>query len=306
MRRFLFLLIIVLCDAPGPAQACALSIETTSTTSFAGAAGRGYDVFDPTTYFQPLTFRVRAVEGTCPFYITAGPANSATGVGQLLGTGGTLSFAVYREANDAQVLRAGALATAAEVLTGRLKEKETASYQLTYAIPPQQIVAAGAFTGDVEIAVYEGNVGSGVLRARQIVPLSTMVAAVTELSFAQGQFDPNVGVYLLNFNTMHRGDIKGVTLHTRSNGGYRIYLRSVNGGVMRQLVPLDNSAVPYTLSVDGKTIPITDSDIQVVSFPGATSPSGNAHRVDVLIGDIAGVAAGDYADLISISIYSFR
>jgi len=305
MKHLLFILALIFSGAPGVAQACALAIETTSSANFAGGSGRGYDVFDPTTYFQPLTFRVRALEGICPFYVTVGPTNAASGVGQLLGTSGKLTFAVYRDANDAQVLRAGASATAAEVLTGSLKEKESASYQVTYAIPAQQIVAGGVFTGDVEITVYEGKVGAGVLRARQIVPLSVMVAAVTELSFAQGLFDPNFGIYLLNFNTMHRGDIKGVTLRTRSNGGYRIYLRSVNGGAMRQLVP-EASAVPYTLSVDGKAIPITDSDVQVVSFPGATSPSGNAHRVDVQIGDTAGAAAGDYYDLISISIYSFR
>lgn len=67
-----------------------------------------------------------------------------------------------------------------------------------------------------------------------------------------------------------------------------------------------NCLVPYTLSVDGKIIPITDNDLQVVNFPGGTSPSGNSHRIDVQIGDISGATAGDYYDLISISIYSYR
>lgn len=303
---FLTLLVLAVLLASRFATACTLSLETAGSTSWSGGTGQGYDVFDPKTYYQPLTFRVRALDGSCAFYVTAGPTNASSAIGQINGPGGKLSFSVFRDATDAQTLRAGSFASAAEVLTGALTDKGVASYQVTYAIPAQQIVAGGAYTGDVEIAVYEGKVGAGVLRARQVVPLSVLVPAVAELSFSEGLFDPNFGIYLLNFNTMHRGDLKGVTLHTRANGGYRIYVRSLNGGAMRQLIPLDASAVAYTLSVDGKVVPITDNDMQVIAFPASTGASGNAHRVDVQIGEINGATAGDYYDLISISIYSYR
>lgn len=286
---------------------CTLDVDVTNSPVWSGKDGRGYDVFDSETYFQPITFRVRAMGNGCKFFATAAAGTSLSSEGLLMGPSEALRFVVYRDATGTQPLQGASLATLADVLPGVLeKDGDSATFQIAYGIRAGQVVGPGIYTGQITIAAYEGELGSGHLLAQRTVPLTAVVPSVAETSFSEGKFDPNYGIFNLNFHTMYQGEIKGVTIRTRSNGGYRVLARSLNNGVMRHKDAVDKSSVPYRMTVDGQTIPLGENDIQVAQRAESTDSLGKTHRVDFEIGSIAGAGAGDYWDIVSITIISLH
>jgi spore coat protein U-like protein len=288
------------------AVACSADIDSTTVNQWIGGDGRGYDIFDTTAFYQPLTLRVHGIDGACPFYISAAPSGGGS-EGELSGPGGPLRFSVYRDVSGAQILSAAETAVVTQVLTGALSGAgDTAQFQIAYSIAPQQVVAPGDYSGQIALSFYEGNVGAGILRAQQQVPLTVHIPATTDISFAEGAFDEDLTTYTIPFGMMHEGDMKGVALHARSNAGYRILLRSENGGVMRHQDANEDSTVPYTLSVDGRATPLARTDQQAILNPAQTGPLGQAHRLDFKIGSTAGVSAGEYQDVITITVLSLQ
>jgi len=288
-------------------NACSLDVDVTNSPAWSGKDGRGYDVFDSEAYFQPITFRVQAVGSGCGFFATAAASGSLSSEGLLTGPSEALRFMVYRDTTGTQPLQGVSLATVADVLPGVLeKDGDSSTFQIAYGIRAGQVVGPGVYTGQITIAAYEGELGSGRLLAQRVVPLTAVVPSIAETSFSEGKFDPNYGIYSLNFNTMYQGEKKGVTIRTRSNGGYRVLARSLNKGVMRHVDAADPSAVPYRMTVDGQPISLGEHDIQAAQSREATDSLGKTHRVDFEIGSIAGAGAGDYWDIVSITIISLR
>jgi hypothetical protein len=289
------------------AQACALDIDTIGATAWSGSDGRGYDVFDASVYYQPLSFDVRAIEGSCAFYVTVAAASVGNGVGLMTGSGGQIDFQVYRDATGALALRSTPLATEAEVITGFVNNKGApVRTQVAYSIPALQIVGPGTYSGQITIAAYEGKYDAGILRAQTTIPLSIVIPSIAELSFATDTFNASRKQVSVDFGYMYESETKGITMRARGNGGYRLLVSSQNGGVMRQRDPLDISAVPYTATIDGKSVQLGRSEVEAASYQGITSAQGNIHRMDFRIGSLQDSSAGDYEDTVYITILSLR
>lgn len=306
LRRFFITLLIVILSC-GTALACSLGVDTVGLTSWSGGDGRGYDVFDETVYYQPLTLKVSAIDADCPFYVTVAATMVGGAGGLLTGPGTPLVFEVYRDASGAQAMRPSPLATQSETLVGTASRKgPPETFQVVYSIPALQIVPPGVYSGQITIAVYEGSFGSGLLRIQKQVPLSITIPSIAELTFATATFKTKKKQVAVDFGVMSEGKIKGVTLHARGNGGYRISVNSGNGGVMLQPDPSDKSAVSYTLSIDGRPVKLGKSEDEAVIYQGTTDAHGNDHRFDFRIGSIREAAAGDYEDTVSVTIMSLR
>ncbi|MHB1204674.1 MAG: hypothetical protein ACYCZX_03825, partial [Rhodospirillaceae bacterium] len=114
------LLILAVVTRASPGAACAVDVDLVSSPVWTGKSGRGYDVFDSTAYFQPVTFKVRALTGGCAYFATASAGGRPTAEGQLTGPGGALKYVVYRDATGTQPLQGVSLATRADVMAGVL------------------------------------------------------------------------------------------------------------------------------------------------------------------------------------------
>lgn len=289
------------------AVACSLDVDVANNGYWIGGSGRGYDVFDAGTSYQPLTIQVHMLDSACAFYLTATPGVIAGNDGLLSGPGASIHYTVYRDASGSQALRPVPVATQAEVLAGSVSQGASlATFQVTYSVAPQQIVPPGDYTGQITVSAYEGAVGSGILRTQQQVPITVHVASTTDISFSQGAFDEGQTSTTVPFGVMHQGDIRGATLHARSNAGYRILLRSDNGSAMRNLDASDSSAVLYDCFIDGSPIPLGKSDVVGTTSSTMTDPLGRAHRIDFLIKSIDQATAGDYKDVVTITVLSLK
>jgi spore coat protein U-like protein len=282
-------------------------LDSSGGQQWIGNDGRGYGVFDDTTLYQPLTVNVRTLDAGCPFYVTVTPMAASGNEGALSGSGGVLRYTIYRDPSGKQILQPSALASDADVLSSVASTAgQTTSFQVSYSIAPQQVVTPGTYTGQILVSAYEGRVGTGLLRAQHQVPLTVRVPALAELSLSDGIFDVRKKDKAVNFGKLNEGDIKGVTIHARSNGGYRIFLRSDNNGALRNLDPGDTSTVPYDCFVDGQPMPLGRSDREGLASSTPTDPLGRLHRIDFRIGSVGGATAGDYQDVVTVTVVSLQ
>jgi hypothetical protein len=179
--------------------------------------------------------------------------------------------------------------------------------QFMLIIPPEQVVATGFYAADIEFTLHEGVLGSGVVRDRRRVTASAQVLSVAQVSFAEGTgFDPNHSSQSVQFGQLKAGDRKVVHLKARSNGGYRLLLQSVNGGALRHVNPTDDSRIPYSVLVDGNPIRLDAGETMVIMNSEITHSSGRNHRLEFVIDTIGDASAGDYADLVNVSIWNLR
>ena len=89
----------------------------------------------------------------------------------------------------------------------------------------------------------------------------------------------------------------------RSNSTYSVSLQSAGKGVMTHIDRQVSSTVPYTLHFDGLLIGLGGNQpTEVVTSAPPTSPSGWPYRTIVTIGDVGFPSAGDYEDVITISL----
>lgn len=294
-----------------PAQACDLTITDVTSTQWTGNHGRGYEVYDSQRGALLVTFHVQSQTGGCPYFVTVSPSSApGGGPGALRGPGETLRYELFKDASATQPLKPTSVASTPDVFVGSAPSgTSVTAWQFVMVIWANQIVLPGLYSDDIQITAYEGQVGNGILRDQRHVPSSAVVPAVAEISFsAGGAFDPNVNTYTIRFNAMRKNDRQQVSLKARSNGGYRIQFGSLNGGVMRNVNPNDDSTVPYRLTVDGAavTLPAGGGARQAISNANPTPATGYTHTLEFHILKTEGASAGDYQDVVNISVVSLR
>ena len=290
--------------------ACGITVSDITSAQWTGARGRGYDVYDPQRRIQVVNFRVRSHDGGCPFFLTVSPVSGrGDGIGYLMGPGGLLSYGLFKDASGNDVLRPEGIAIQTDVYSGVAPTGGSSmAFQLVVSLPPEQMVRPGLYSGEIEFALHEGAFGMGILRDRRRVVVSAQVPAVAEISFSEGAgFDWRHNSVSMNFGRLRAGDRQSVQLKVRGNGGQRIALRSLNGGMLRHVDASDDSQVRYTLRVDGAPIGLSENvGTQIVLNNDNLPSAGRAYVLEISIGDIGDASAGDYRDTLSIDVQSLH
>lgn len=290
--------------------ACGITVTDITSTQWTGGRGRGYDVYDPQRRIQVVNFRVRSHDGGCPFFVTVSPVlGRGDGLGYLVGSGGMLGYGLYKDASGNDALRPEGLATQSDVFSGVVPTGGSSmAFQLIVSLPPEQLAQPGLYTGDIEFALHEGSFGMGTLRDRRRVTVSAQVPAVAEIAFSEGAgFDWRQNSVSVNFGALRAGDRRSVQLRVRGNGGYRIVLRSLNGGALRHVDIADDSRVPYILNIDGAPVRLSgNGEMQIVLSSDVLPSSGRMHMLEFCVDSIGDASAGDYRDVVNLDVQSLR
>ena len=185
---------------------------------------------------------------------------------------------------------------------------ESATFRFMFLIPFQQIVPPGSYQDTVLVRAYEGTLQAPLLRDQAQLQLSARVPALAEFCLGETVvFEAGYHNACIDFGDIQAGAARELMLHARSNSGYRITLRSKNRGVLRIVDPQDASEIPYTLQVDGQTLPLAGTQpVTAARGDGLTSAFGTEHRLRFKIGDVGAASAGDYKDVIEITQYPER
>lgn len=266
--------------------------------------GTGYNPFDPTTYNEEGTVKVRINNGTCRFFVTFSEGNSSSFDRYMLKSGLRLNYNTYDDVSQSNVLKDLPTATANEVLSGQFSggpKNQTLTYSVS--IPPGQVQPRGRYQDRVTLRLYEGTVDDHSLAATKRLTLRARIPEVAEVAIVAtgAPFDESATAYTVNFGVLQEGELERFDLLVRSNTGYRVLMSSDNRGVLER-VGGASGTVPYTLSIDGRIIDLSPRNVEVASKSSATGVGGDRYGTEVNVGTLADAVPGTYRDDITVTV----
>ena len=296
----------------GGGPTCDISISSLASTQTWTASGAGgYQVFDPVEQMQTIQVSVaNAGKGTCSYFVAVSAGNSGVFTEREMRQSATdLGYNLYTDAAKSNIIKDEATATSSEVLSGTVKKYETVVQDAYWIVAASQVLPpwSGAYyDDDLVFSLYLGTIGhSPDLIEERTVRLQSQVASSVELSLVDsgGGFDGADTTQLLDFGLMSTGASLGFDLRVRTNDGYAVSMQSENSQVMEHVLPSQPSTVPYTITVDGSSADLSSgSPVEVASGTGSTDAEGDSLPILVTLGDVTDRTAGNYQDLITITV----
>ena len=294
--------------APSAHAQCGLLIlENLGNVDWQGASG-SYDIFDSSSYAQPVNIRVIKLLGTCTFSVGADEGQSGTyGSRQLRHGGDRVDYNLYTDSALANVLTEpgdGGQQLTGAFTTPDIIESQVLTYY--YNIPPLQVVPGtnGNYSDRVRFTVYEGSGNNPRGRGSQNVGHRAQIARSAEISLVESgaPFDANDVSQFMDFGIFYTGQSLSFDLRGRANTDFDIEMQSANGGVMVH-TSFPASQVPYTLTSNGSAVPLGGGPVVIGSFNGgATGPQGELYAISVTIDSLAGTFGGLHQDQITVTL----
>lgn len=164
---------------------------------------------------------------------------------------------------------------------------------------------AGVYFDTVRVNLYAHKLESDRLQNYVDFPIQIVVGQNIGLSLLDvgRPFDENDTTHTMNFGQLTSGESGRMDIRVRANIGHRLYLSSQNNGALKH--SSQNSNVTYELSVSGRKIPLSSSSTSPALAGESqlpTSEAGDLYPVEVKIGDVSLRPAGDYRDVITVSV----
>jgi hypothetical protein len=171
-----------------------------------------------------------------------------------------------------------------------------------FSIAAGQVVSPQTYAGEFGAALYLWD-GQKLTKRSDIpkINITAVVNPVMSLTLAGGS-----RFVTLDFGELKPGAVRQVVLRAFSNQQFRLALSSESGGVMRPTAPLARAEeewrIPYTVSLRGASNLSLDRDQLVTIAEPLTTVAGLDIPLDVRISDMARQRAGQYRDVITVSI----
>jgi hypothetical protein len=171
--------------------------------------------------------------------------------------------------------------------------------RLQMRINPGRVVPSGHFHDHLRLRLVDP-AGSQVTNERRL-PVSVRVQPRAQVNMAGSSSNFSAGVRSANLDLgeLSRGATGRVSIQVRSNEPVRIRIESSNRGQLRHIAE-PTSVIPYHLSVDGSRIDLSNS--VTLSRKPAMSLDGSAYEAIARVDPVSGAVAGEYRDLITISV----
>lgn len=249
-------------------------------------------------------------QGAVSFLIMAdgGQANSfnpryAAGPG-----GDEIEYYLYDNLSDQNVLMEGPNVAPENVITGSFGASSYYdSVDRTYAvyIPAGQFGTNDTYTDEVTFTLYEGTLenydastAKSYTATINIIPERSISVVITEPGAG---YDTGSRDYTLNFGELAEGKREELDLHVLSSVTYTVAFSSANNGTLAR--EAGGSDVPYTFSIDGESVDLSDGYSTPLTEQSPTSGGPREYRMAFEIGALGTAIEGDYQESITIEIY---
>lgn len=294
-------------SATGADAQCSVLLRNIDNIRFTGA--NAYRVFEPVDGELSASFDVRHRRGeACEYFVAFSTGQSGSYDRQMEGEG-VLSYLLYDSPARTNVLKDLPQATSSEVITGAFSTTapETNSHSYIAVVPQYQVVAAGLYTDQVDLVLYEGTLTGFAERDRRTVNLRARVLADVQACFGNcgGGFDPGATSGNIDFGILEEGVARTADVWIRSNSNYSVRLQSENRGVLRHESSYD-SEVPYMLLLNGTPVDVTRVSVRFEDGVGPTSVTGVPYTLHFEIGTTASAAAGLHRDRVTLTFRTLR
>ena len=308
-------------SAPAPqiAQTACTGLAFSAFPSTVAWFGRGgaYSIFDAADHIQSVAFAVTKQNGACTYFVTATAIGPDTVTSRRLRSGnGALNFNIYADSTRANIIRDLPAVGQGDFIAGSFGPGGRATNRQAYYfdIAPRQMAAPGAYQAALQFKLFQGTPANNVfvqsvqvLHRASVGPEVQISAVPRGQSFNQALTSAAVNLGALNAAT---GPITAsLDLRVRGNGNYQVMLQSQNRGVLRLADSSDTSALPYRLTIDGVPANLSGARMAFVARSTGIAAIGGAVlpivvTLDAPPGTIENSQAGDYSDVLSVSVTS--
>lgn len=171
--------------------------------------------------------------------------------------------------------------------------------RLQLRINPGQVVGSGHFDEQLRLRLVD-NVGNLLANERRI-PVSVRVQSRAQVNIAgsAGNFSSGMKSATLNLGSIERGATGRIFIQVRANEPVVLRIESQNGGILRHVSARDQS-VPYAFSVDGRRLNLSGPASLTKRPP--RSLDGAAYEAITTVNPVQGRLAGEYRDVVTISV----
>ena len=176
------------------------------------------------------------------------------------------------------------------------------------SLPSGQTVPAGSYSERVTARLFERR-GGGRLRDERGLTLRAAVSSQAEVNLARQpglSFSAGRSYDVVDFGELETGESRAIIVRVRANSAYRFSLESENMGELVRQGALGANAdrVSYSARLDGDGLDLT---APVLALRDPLAPGASEELIfDVVIGDVSNARAGNYADLITITVEPVR
>lgn len=287
-----------------------------SVATFAGDGG-GYNVYDPRTHLQSVSFQVQAeaTGATCEYFVALSAGQSGDFARRRLTQGASaLGYNAYTNAGKT-IFKAPPTAAQGEVIAGKfpvvIALTQTNHHSFFWTVDRQQIVPARRThysDANLSLDLYAGTLlGAPKLVASAPITFRALVESSVDLSLVKpgAPFDISDTTQRIDFGVLASGAQRAVDLVVRSNAGYAVSLQSLNRQAMVHAeAPAVRDTVAYQLVLSGGGVDLSSgAPVQVLSGTGTTPVAGIAFPIEFTVGEVSGrEAAGTYSDIISVTV----
>ncbi len=187
-----------------------------------------------------------------------------------------------------------------ELLVGTLNE-DNMELEYEVSIPESLFAAPGVYTLPLDIDLVDSNTKQTIgktrttkLRVRVRPKLQTNIAGTRAASFEDG-----ATFAVVDFGQLETGESEKVFIQVRGNQMARLKISSDNRGRMvHQSIP--NLSVNYAVKINGRRSELRSP--LTIAKSVAQDLQGSSYPMEIIVGDVSQSFAGNYHDVITISV----
>lgn len=254
--------------------------------------------------------RSNSANGDCNFFIVLDNGSAGTFATRNLSHGGDQNpIQFYTTSARNVVLKSITEAsTVSDVIPGKFIGNSNAGIVSFYypvfvantGLPP------GPYLDGFKISIYEGTISSHLLSASATnnVNYKYIKGNYVDMSIVDtgAPFALSDTTQTLDYGSLTTGESLDCDLMLMYNSGYVISMSSLNNQRLKNTTSANY--IPYSMTLDGLSVPLTSVSQVVKSGTGSSLAAGTRLRVVGTIGSIAGAPNGTYNDTVSISVAS--
>lgn len=166
------------------------------------------------------------------------------------------------------------------------------------------IAPAGTYGDVLSLQLFRTGDGRGsALGSARTVNANAAVEARAQINIAGASgvsSSSSFAVDRLDFGTLSNGEQKSAFVQVRTTREITFTIRSQNLGKLKHQVLSGDPGIAYTMKLAGATVDL--SAAATLHRAPAVSLDGTSYPLSVRIGDIAGRPAGNYQDLLTITV----
>ena len=278
-------------------EQCRLELSVDNSVDWRGAYGRGYEVFGDLESFETVTISVRHQGAACQFFLTAAPI-SGSGVNTLNGPGNPLTYDLLKTTSGPSFLSSDFLGTQTSRVEGQFRSGSSVqAANLFVAIPANQLVRGGTYTGQAMVRLFRIEGGNPELVGE--APLAILAPVASVLKVRSNEFPQGVRESTIDLGDLTSAARRSVDFNVMSNAEILVSFQSANRGKLAH--EAGAPGIAYDLLFKGQNI-----DLSAIGLPSRINHSSGSAEMQVPLEIVVPApyglpAAGRYNDALTIT-----